>query len=226
MVHLSEGLMKIYLFLSILINIYASDVNAAEKTRSTDTHFKYENNTKLLKHEPINCKDNEEILFNCRIGKKTLSICAYPKGPPYQSFEYRYGELNKIEMKFSVNYVNKNRMHIYIEPINPRATVHKLWFEKNDYGYVISECVGGDCKVKAGLIIFKKGKVVNTKACESNIYGDDDDKFYGHAYFNRKILQFGSDLNDSVSKSSLLILDENNSGYEVDSLYPESGVVY
>ena len=222
MTHLRNGVMKIYLYLIVLVCCYVTNANAVERKGLTDSYVSFEKQVNFLKSEPIHCKKNETILFNCRIGKKILSICGYPKDSQYKSFEYRYGELNKIEMKFNASHENKNRMRVYIEQVNPRATVHYLWFEKNDYGYVITECVGSGCKAEAGLIVFKKNKVVNSKACESNIYGDDENKFYGHAYFNSGILKLGSDFNDSVSKSDLLILDENYSGYEINSLYPEN----
>ena len=227
---LSENFMKISILLLLLLSfqVYASDVGRKADVKAMTTIFSTTKTDAPVQNEPMHCEANEEIVFNCKVGKKILSICGSPKIPPYQSLEYRYGAKDKIEMRYTANHANKNRFHGLIGPLNPKASVDGIWFSRGDIDYVISACTGGDCPVEAGLVVLKKGKPIFSKACGSNIYGDKNNPFYGHASFEPKIVEFGSDFPDSSSKTDLLILEEDYtiSVDDLSSLYPNNGVLY
>jgi hypothetical protein len=53
------------------------------------------------------CGTNEETFFSCQIEKKIVSICAFPKKPPFSSVEYRFGEKNSLEMTYVASKKNK-----------------------------------------------------------------------------------------------------------------------
>lgn len=141
---------KVILLLCLLaFQVNASDANKKSNIKVITTIFNSTNNSEpdYAKYEPMHCEPNEEIVFNCSIGKKLLSICAFPKNGPYKFLEYRYGAKGKVEMRYTATHSNQNRFFSFMEPLNPKASVSGIWFSRGDTDYVISECAGGDCPV-------------------------------------------------------------------------------
>ena len=166
------------------------------------------------RNESTHCKDHEDIVFSCQIGKKILSVCASGKTRPSQSIEYRYGTKEKIEMTYAANNSNKNRFHALSETIDPKENVNELWFGIGGTEYVVTSCVGGNCRHTAGLIVFKKKnnleKVIMSKGCE---YSSS-----GYNSFSSDIVDFDNER----SLSDLVIYGEG--GFDLESLYPTKRV--
>lgn len=164
--------------------------------------------------EPTHCTSNERVFFSCMVGTKIVSICATPAAAPFEALEYRYGAKDKVEMRYNAGPSNGNRFYAYVAPVNPRALVYQVWFNRSDTRYMVTQCEGGNCPRKSGLIVYQKTKPIMSRPCNPNPNG--------HDYFDRAIVRFGSSFSDSSSRTDLLILDET--AYDIDSLYPYNRV--
>ena len=122
--------------------------------------------------EVSHCQLDEKIIFSCNLGQKIISLCSVKKNSKIFAFEYRYGKQNSVEMKFTANGKNDNKFYAVSEPVNPRAQVDQLWFERNDYKYLMVSCRGGDCPVRAGLIVYKDNKPISKKSCDFSPSGN------------------------------------------------------
>jgi hypothetical protein len=156
------------------------------------------------------CGTNEATVFSCKIEEKIVSICAFPKKPPFSSIEYRFGEKNSLEITYVASKKNKKNFFYYIEPAGPKALINEVWFNRDEYRYMVSQCIGGDCAHDAGLIVYKNLEPILVKSCGTTSRKYD--------FFNQKIIQFGSDFSDSRSFADLLKPHEE--GNEFDTLYP------
>lgn len=159
--------------------------------------------------EPTLCRLNERTFFSCKIRQKTLSICASPADQPVVALEYRYGAARKIEMTYVATRANKNRFYAYVAPVSPGALVSQVWFDRGAFRYLVSQCVGGNCPKKGGLIVYRKNKPIRSAPCEGG--------FHEHAWFDPKIIDFGSGFAESSSRTELVILDEIAN--DIESLY-------
>ena len=139
-----------------------------------------------------------------------MSICASPADQPYEALEYRYGAAaSKNEISYNATHANKNRFYAYVAPVSPGALVSQVWFDSGAFRYLVSQCVGGNCSKKGGLIVYKNSKPILSSACEGG--------FHEHAWFDPKIIDFGSDFAESSSKTELVILEEIAN--DIESLY-------
>lgn len=163
----------------------------------------------LESEEPTRCRLDERTFFSCKIKGKTLSICASPVDQPFEALEYRFGLASKNELTYTATRANKNRFHAYVEPVSPGALVSQVWFDRGAFRYLVSQCVGGNCPKKGGLIVYKNNKPILSAACEGG--------FHEHAWFDPKVIDFGSDFAESSSKTELVILEEIAN--DIESLY-------
>lgn len=159
--------------------------------------------------EPTLCRLDERTFFSCKIKEKTLSICASPLDQPFEALEYRYGASSKIEMTYVATRENKNRFYAYVDPVSPGALVSQVWFDSGSFRYLVSQCVGGNCPKKGGLIVYKNNKPIRSAACEGG--------FYEHAWFDPKIVDFGSNFAESASRTEHVIMEEIAN--DIESLY-------
>ena len=119
------------------------------------------------------CNPDEKIFFSCPIGKKYVSLCESIGGGENQYLEYRYGKLNKIELRFkggaNDSTIRFNKAEVY--QANNGGT--EIWFNINETYYVLS------APIKGGpyLEIFKKGNSIARLPCNDgwgNVEGDPE----------------------------------------------------
>jgi hypothetical protein len=161
--------------------------------------------------EVSGCLADEAVFFSCRLegNHRIVSLCAAPKAAPFQSITYRYGREGKNELTYVASVGNHNRFLGTVSPVGPNASVRQIWFQIKDVKYIATACVGGDCAHRGGLIVFRGGKLLMSRACE---------KDSGHAWFTSDVVKFGSDLDSSHSNTDLIQLQDFDNGVEV--LYP------
>jgi hypothetical protein len=156
------------------------------------------------------CRAGERIFFSCTVKQKTVSICASPAASPHETLEYRYGRENRVQMTYSASVSNQNRFYAFVAPAAPAAHVNQVWFDRGPFRYLVTQCEGGDCPNKGGLIVYKKNKPILAAACE----GAYDE----HAWFDPAIVDFGSSFARSTSKSKLVVFDQIAN--DLEALYP------
>lgn len=155
------------------------------------------------------CQPDEAVVFNCFTGKKTASLCASPTESAPTSLTYRYGIAPKVENEYVATSANGKTFGATVAPAAPRAWVSQVWFDRAQYRYVMTECVGGDCPYHAGLAVFRGERLAMNAACQRP-------EGVRLAAFSRELIKFGSDASDSRSTTSLIrIEDADNGAYEL-----------
>lgn len=155
------------------------------------------------------CKPDEAVVFNCFTGKKTASLCAAPTASAPSVLTYRYGTAQRVENEYVATASNGRSFGASVAPAAPRAWVSQVWFDRSDYRYVMTECVGGDCPSRAGLAVFRGERLAMKAACQRPEGGR-------LPAFSRELIQFGSDTSDIHSSSPLIrIEDVDNGAYDL-----------
>ena len=147
------------------------------------------------------CQADESVAFSCATGSKLASLCASRKGDTLDALVYRFGAPGRIEKEFRASQDNQNRFSGFVSPANPRASVREIWFEQGPFTYLLTQCVGGDCAHPAGIAVLRDGKLKLNAYCAFDPKNDT-------AWFAPELVEFGSDLQDSKSKTNLLKLEE------------------
>ena len=144
------------------------------------------------------CRADEQPLFSCSTGKKTVSLCGAPaKGAP-QTLSYRFGAPGKVENEFVATLSSPRRFHTNMITLSPGANVDEVWFDHGDVRYLLSACVGGDCPIEAALTVLKKAHIIANMPCK------DDDNLVGR--FGSDLVEFGD---VPKPKTPLLVVDDN-----------------
>lgn len=155
------------------------------------------------------CKPDEAVVFNCFTGKKTVSLCAAPTAMAPSALTYRYGTAQKVENEYVATASNGHTFGASVAPAAPRAWVSQVWFDRSEYRYVMTECVGGDCPYPAGLAVFRRELLAMKAACQRP-------EGVRLPAFSRDLIRFGSDTTDSHSNTPLIrIEDVDNGAYDL-----------
>ena len=161
--------------------------------------------------DPVSqCGAGESVFFSCQVGSKIVSLCSIGKSG---AIAYRYGPRGKVENEYLAAPDNGNRFQGNVSPASPGASVRQVWFTRDDFKYLLTECVGGDCPRSAGLAVFHGDKVIMNATCARK----RDDV----AWFSHDMVNFGSDLKTSTSKTDLLHLDDMDNA--IEEIYHVSG---
>ncbi len=148
------------------------------------------------------CLANESIKFSCLIiGGKTVSLCTQGKQGALDSLSYRYGALGKVEIDFTAKPGNTNRFFATVSPTGSGASVNQVWFNRGKVRYLITECIGGNCKNNAGLAVMSGGRFIMNKYCAFAVPGNH------LAWFAQDLVNFGSNPKDSRSSTNLLRIE-------------------
>jgi hypothetical protein len=147
------------------------------------------------------------VQFSCRVGAKTVSLCAAGAAGRIDRLSYRYGAPGQVENEFSARSDNSGRFQGTVMPAAPRALVRQVWFDRGDVRYLISECVGGSCPYGAGLAVLQGEKLLMNRRCERPAVR-------GRDMFSRELVAFASDVEGSRSNTPLLELGEYDNGPE------------
>jgi len=162
------------------------------------------------------CQPDEKVYFSCIAGKKTVSLCGKEAGGKIAMLSYRYGLSGKVENEFVATPANGQHFLGTAEPVSPRAEIQEVWFDRGEFRYLLTTCLGGDCKYDAGLAVLRRGKIVSDLKCQ------DGPEFLG--VFSTDLVDFGAGPDDSKSHTKLLeIGDYTNS---IDRLYPIPAKAY
>lgn len=162
------------------------------------------------------CQLAERVEFSCRVGAaKIVSLCGGGTDGPLTSLAYRYGLIGKIENEFVARPDNARRFHGTVGPLNPRASLAQIWFERGGVTYLLPTCTGGSCPQHAGLaVISRYTHILKNVPCRFK--GDDFD------YFPPELVSFGRSVEDFRSATEMLIIEEVG-GYEISQLFPNKG---
>lgn len=146
------------------------------------------------------CRADESVFFSCPAGAKTVSLCGAKASGAIETLIYRFGVAGRIEKEFRASHENRNRFTGFVAPANPGALVRQVWFDDGPFRYLLSQCVGGDCSQPAGIAVLRGGALVMNAACAPKPGND-------LAWFSDELVEFGSDIDVSRSKTDLLQLD-------------------
>ena len=166
----------------------------------------------VLAAPATHCRADEQPLFSCSTGKKTVSLCGAPATGVPQKLSYRFGVPGKVENEFVATSANHNRFRTTAITLSPGANVEEVWFDRGDVRYLLSACTGGDCPVGAALTVLEKAHVIANMPCR------DDDDFVGR--FGSDLVEFGD---VPKPKTPLLVIDDNYDN-EADRIFAIPGL--
>ena len=155
------------------------------------------------------CSADEKSVMTCSLKTRQAALCASPASAPFTSLTYRYGRPGRVELEHRVRQGDASVFGATVSPANPRALVHQVWFNRGSTRYVLTECVGGDCAHRAGLLVLGPRAVISRRACDT-AQGQQP-------AFARDVIEFGSDLGDSRAATELLRFEDTDN--RIESLY-------
>ena len=150
------------------------------------------------------CGAQEQVVFSCQVGAKTVSLCSVGHDAQIASLTYRYGRRGKVENEFIANADNGRRFFATASPLKPGASINQLWFDNGDTRFLVTECVGGRCPYQAGLAVLRGDELLMRQRCARS----EPDT----AAFSRQIITFGSGSVDSRSQTPLIQIDDADNG--------------
>lgn len=156
------------------------------------------------------CKPEEKVLFSCVAGKKTVSLCGQPGPGGLVSLAYRFGLPGKVENEYAATPTNGKSFLGTIEPDSPHAEIREIWFDRGEFRYLLTSCLGGDCPYPGGLAVLKRGKVLSSLRCAQGL-----DSLTA---FSSDLVEFGDGVDGSKSHTPLLKLDDYTN--KIELLYP------
>lgn len=148
------------------------------------------------------CHSDERVEFSCRIGEKTVSLCAAGPEGHIDTLSYRYGVLGKVENEFTAKGDSPNHFFGTVMPARPGANVRQIWFDKGTVRYLLTQCVGGSCPYSSGLAVLRGERVLSKRVCQQPPPQQDSDTF------KKELVSFGSNVGASHSNTPLLELGE------------------
>lgn len=156
------------------------------------------------------CRADEKTVMACSLKTRQAALCASPASAPFNTLSYRYGRPGRVELEHRVHPGDATVFGATVSPANPRALVHQVWFNRGSTRYVLTECVGGDCAHRAGLLVLGQRGVISRRACDT-AQGQQP-------AFARDVIQFGSDLGDSRAATEMLHFEDTDNS--IEALYP------
>ena len=164
--------------------------------------------------DATHCSADERVQFSCRVGAKTVSLCAAGPSGSIEALSYRYGAIGRVEKAFTARSGLAQRFQGTVMPLAPRAQVRQVWFDSGDVRYLVSQCVGGDCPYAAGLAVLQGDTLRMRRRCEPAAPR-------GQSQFSRELVRFGSDVAGSQAGTPLLELGEYDN--RLDQVYGPTG---
>lgn len=158
------------------------------------------------------CTAQEEVAYSCTTGTKTASLCQSADASAPASLTYRYGRPGKTELEYVATLENANTFSAFMLPANPRARIHMLWFEKGDYQYLMTECVGGSCTSPARLAVFRGDRMLMNAACTNPVSSQP--------HFSHRLIDFGPDVDHAKSLTPLIKWEEML--FPIEAIYKAS----
>ena len=98
-------------------------------------------------------------------------------------------------------------------PLNPRALIKQIWFNRGATRYLLTECVGGNCPQAGGLGVLRGDRVLMNGRCKYEMKGD-------LGWFARDLVAFNldSEVSNVQSSTDLLIIVKED--FEFEKLFP------
>ncbi len=135
--------------------------------------------TVLAGDKPSQCARAEQVVFNCHVGKKVLSLCMAKPAPGQKGYmQYRFGPLNQPELVFPKDLQPAAGNFFFSSTGYAGGGEARVRFSINAYDYIIYSKItsgppekGGyrDKDVNAGLIVLNNKKKIGKFQCaESN----------------------------------------------------------
>lgn len=122
------------------------------------------------------CNSNEDVIFDCRLSDKQLSLCGSSgfvrKGG---SLTYRYGKQNKIELTFPSTQRNSNTQFFSSNTSYSGGSEERIRFNNGGWDYILYNRMvrtrfdgeSNEPDFTAGLAVHKDGKV-SAKKCSND----------------------------------------------------------
>jgi hypothetical protein len=159
------------------------------------------------------CQSKEQVFFSCSVGRKMVSLCGSPMTGKIEKLVYRFGFPLKSENEFVASVDNGNHFFGTVSGAGPGAGVSQVWFDRGNYRYLMTSCVGGECPDEAALSVLVHGKIIQNLPC------NDDLNRIGT--FSTDLVEFGESPSLSKSKTSLLLIEEEDNPVEKIFVTPD-----
>jgi len=132
------------------------------------------------------CQSQEQLIFNCKVGRKFISICASKQLMKNSGYmQYRFGEKDRIELAYPKAHDHpRGRFHLSSIGYGGGGEAH-LRFINEEFEYTVFDSLkkgnqnaDGDRVniLEAGLVVKKRGKIVSKLLCQ------DDASIHAIAY--------------------------------------------
>lgn len=166
------------------------------------------------------CTSDEHVEFSCHIKDKMVSLCATGEPGALTSLTYRYGVPGKIENEFVARKDNSKRFFATYSPASPGALVIQVWFDRGDYRYLLTECVGGNRPREAGLAALHGNKVLKNESCPRFKIGD-------HPAFADDLITFRTlgevNISENMHSTTELLKIDPEAANDIDRIYRVNG---
>ena len=162
------------------------------------------------------CTSEERVEFSCHIKDKIVSLCAAGESGVLTSLSYRFGVPGKFENEFVARTETSNRFFATYSPASLGALVIQVWFDRSDYRYLLTECVGGNCPREVGLAVLKGSKILMNESCPRFEAGD-------HPSFADDLITLknlgGANISENMNSTTDLVKIDPDAANDIDRIY-------
>lgn len=107
------------------------------------------------------CSTNEQVIFNCTVKHKLLSVCSKQDDRSSEYVQYRFGLPEKTELEYPSSKVSsKKKFRLSVTSYAGGGEAH-LRFDNAGYSYIVFDRSvreeGGDAEFDSGVVIIKVG---------------------------------------------------------------------
>lgn len=127
------------------------------------------------------CASEEEVIFSCDIGKKTVSVCASIGLTASSGYlQYRFGPLGMAELKYPETSLRLRDVTSGGHLTYSGGGGAYIRFVNGDYAYVVYTGIGRGWE-KQGVVVEKGGQVVSTLLCNGVYVSEIGSSFLARA---------------------------------------------
>lgn len=109
------------------------------------------------------CKANENVLFSCSLGKKTVSLCTSDNGTAPEYLEYRFGTPAKIELSYKGTATDSPLKFKRSEVTYASNAATIVWFKNSETNYLLHFPADGGPLLE----VIKDGKTIAELSCKN-----------------------------------------------------------
>ena len=124
------------------------------------------------------CRENEQVVFSCSVGKKTASVCASPESSQNIGYiQYRFGPIGAPEISYPENPSNFRKFTDTGLFQSKHTTGGWIRFTNGGYRYIAyshewQSDDGDNGGITQGVSVLKDGKRIAKLSCKSTATSD------------------------------------------------------